>query len=74
MKKVLLALVAVIGIFALSSCSKTCNCKAWGSYGGDGGDTSWTQELKDGEKCSDFNKSATIAGISAGIKCTPQLF
>lgn len=74
MKKIVLALVAVIGIFALSSCSKTCNCKAWGSYGENGGKTSYTIELDEGQRCSDFNKSIEVAGASAGVKCTPQLF
>ena len=29
MKKIVLALVAVIAVCALSSCSRTCNCKAY---------------------------------------------
>ena len=74
MKKIVLALIAVAGIFALSSCSKTCNCRAWGAYGQNGAETTYTQTLKEGEKCSDFNTSIEVAGISTGRKCVPQLF
>ena len=71
MKKVLFALILVGGMFALSSCSKECNCSAkWN------GETVYESEvtLNDGEKCSDYNTYVSVLGISAELKCTPQLF
>ena len=71
MKKVLFALVLVGGIFALSACSKECDCAAkWN------GEVVYEQtvELSDGEKCSDYNGYVKVLGISAELKCTPHLF
>lgn len=71
MKKVLLGLVLLVCVFAMSSCSKKCDCKAKLN-----GETIWesTVELGDGEKCSDKNGKISVAGISAESKCTPVLF
>lgn len=71
MKKVLFALVLIGGIFAFSSCSKECDCKAkWN------GEVVYESNvtLKDGEKCSDYNSYVSVIGISAELKCTPVLF
>jgi hypothetical protein len=71
MKKVLFALVLAGGIFALSSCTKECNCAAkWN------GEVVYEQtlELQDGDKCSDYNTYVNVLGISAELKCTPHLF
>lgn len=71
MKKVLIAIVLVGGIFALSSCGKDCTCTA-----------KWNGEvvsevhktLKEDEKCSDFNSYIKVAGQEVEQKCTPNLF
>lgn len=74
MKKTLFALAALVAILTCASCSKTCNCKVTGSVGGNTASADKTITLKDGEKCSDHNSNVTIGGVSAGLKCTPQLF
>lgn len=74
MKKTLLALAAVVAVLLCASCSKTCNCKAYGSAAGYSADYDGTITLEQGQKCSDFNQHVGIAGVEAGVKCTPQLF
>ena len=71
MKKVLFALVLVGGIFALSSCSKECNCV--GKYKGE---IKYEKKIPidDGEKCSDYNFYLDVVGIQVEVKCTPVLF
>lgn len=71
MKKVLYALVLAGGIFALSACSKECDCTA--KWNGEVVYES-TVELQDGEKCSDYNSYVNVLGVSAQLKCTPVLF
>ena len=71
MKKVLFALVLIGGIFALSSCSKECNCKVTLN------DTVLmenTIQLNDGEKCSDYSGRGSLFGVTGEIRCTPKLF
>ena len=70
MKKIVLALVAVIAVCALSSCSRTCNCKAY--YNDNVVDK--TINLDEGQKCSDFNTYVKIGGVESGLKCAPALF
>ena len=70
MKKILLALVAVIGICALSSCSKSCNCKAY--YNDNVVEKTITPE--DGKKCSDYNTYVKLGKVETGTKCVPALF
>lgn len=71
MKKVLLGLVLVGCVFAFSSCTKKCDCKAKFN-----GEVVYEQtfELSKGESCSDKNKKISVAGITAEAKCTPVLF
>lgn len=71
MKKVLFALVLAGGIFAMSSCSKECDCSA--KWQGEVVYES-TVQLNDGERCSDYNKKISAAGYTAELKCTPLLF
>jgi len=71
MKKVLFALILAGGIFALSSCSKECDCSA--KWNGEVVYES-TVELSDGEKCSDYNSYVNVLGVSAELKCSPVLF
>lgn len=71
MKKVLFALILAGGLFALSACSKECDCVAkWN------GEVVYEQNvtLNDGEKCSDYNNYISVVGVSAELKCTPVLF
>lgn len=63
MKKILAIVVAV---FALCSCSKTCNCV---SKVDDQVITEWEQTLSDGQKCADFNASASVLNHGASIRC-----
>ena len=74
MKKIVLVIVAAISLLSLSSCSKSCNCKGWGSYGSNGIERTWTETPPDGKKCSDYNTSVEALGISSGIKCTQAMF
>lgn len=71
MKKILLVLIAIVGICSLSSCSKTCKCvgKINGEVVYDG-----TVELSEGDKCSNHNTYVNVLGNSVGVKCSPQLF
>ena len=71
MKKVLFALVLIGGMFAMSSCSKECNCVAKVN-----GEVKYESsiELEDGDKCSDYNSYINILGTSAELKCSPKLF
>ena len=73
MKKVLLGLIIVLGVCALSSCSKQCDCKA--KYNGEVVYED-TVELEKGEKCSDYNKTIQIPviGVSASTECKADLF
>lgn len=71
MKKVLLSIVLLGGIFALSSCSKECTCKA--KWNGEV-KSETTIKLDDGEKCSDYNGYISVLGQSLEQKCTPNLF
>lgn len=70
MKK-LLVILAVAGLFMCASCSKTCDCKAKVN-----GDVVYeaTHELKDGEKCSDYNAYVSALGQSVETKCSPKIF
>ncbi|MBO4570674.1 MAG: hypothetical protein J5699_01950 [Bacteroidales bacterium] len=70
MKKLVLALVAVLAVCALSSCSKSCNCKV---YYNDNIATK-TITLDEGKRCSDYNTYVKAGNTETGIKCTPQLF
>ena len=71
MKKVLFALVVIGGIFALSSCSKECNCKVTLN---DKVLLENTITLDDGEKCSDYTGKGSLLGITGAVRCTPKLF
>jgi hypothetical protein len=68
MKKLLIGLILILGICALSSCSKKCDCKA--KYNGEVVYED-TVDLQDGEKCSDFNKTVKIPaiGVNAEVQC-----
>lgn len=70
MKKLVLALVAVLAVCALSSCSRTCNCKA---YYNDNV-VNKTITLDEGQKCSDYNTYVKVGNVESGLKCSPQLF
>ena len=71
MKKVLIALALIGGMFAFSSCAKECHCTAKVN-----GEVAYESnvELEDGDKCSDYNSYMSILGVSAELKCTPVLF
>ena len=71
MKKVLIAIVLVGGIFALSSCGKDCTCTA--KWNGDVV-SEVHKTLNDGEQCSDYNSYIKVAGLEVEQKCTPNLF
>lgn len=71
MKKVLIALVALVAVFALSSCSKTCKCTA--KFNGEVVSET-TITLDDGDKCSNHNGKISVLGQTAENKCTPQIF
>ena len=71
MKKVLFALILAGGIFAFSSCTKTCDCSGkWD------GEVVYEQvvDREDGDKCSDYNTTISAFGHSVQVKCTPNLF
>ena len=71
MKKVLFALVLIGGIFAMSSCSKECNCtvKLNGTVLAESSIT-----LDQGEKCSDYSGKGSLLGVTGEVRCTPKLF
>ena len=71
MKKVLIALVLIGGIFALSSCAKECSCV--GKYKGEK-KYEQTVTLEDGDKCSDYNFYMNVVGIEVEVRCSPVLF
>ena len=60
-------MIIVLGVCALSSCSKKCDCKA--KYNGEVVSES-TVDLEDGKKCSDYNSYISILGTSVEMKCT----
>ena len=70
MKKIVLVLIAAVSLCALSSCSRTCNCRL---YANDNV-IDKTVPLDEGQKCSDFNTYTKIGNFESGLKCTPALF
>lgn len=71
MKKAFVILTLVGAALIMSSCVKTCNCKTRVD-----GEVVLenTIELKEGEKCGDFNSSASGFGHNGSVRCTPILF
>jgi len=72
MKKVLCIVAAgLLLAFFSTSCNKQCQCKTYVN-----GALSSTQdpfEVENGKKCSDYNSSVTLLGITTEVKCKPTL-
>ncbi|MBP5303020.1 MAG: hypothetical protein J6Y88_07240 [Bacteroidales bacterium] len=66
MKKILLAIVLVLCLAGLSSCSKQCYCKASVNGKEVQGNTYF---LEDGKKCSDYNYHGTWANVAVDYSC-----
>ena len=71
MKKAFVILALIGAALIMSSCVKTCNCK---TKVDDKVILENTIELKEGERCSDFNSAATLLNHGASVRCTPILF
>lgn len=63
MKKIIISLIALVAIFTLSSCAKSCNCKVVldGTVIED-----YEVELEEGERCSDFEVNVGMAKTTCG--------
>jgi len=71
MKKILFALVAVVAVCSLTSCSKTCRCTAKVN---DEVVYDQSYELQEGEKCSDHSGKISVLGQILEAKCSTELF
>ena len=73
MKKLLL-LMAVGALFLCAGCSKKCHCVA--KLNGEVVFEESDLVLREGEKCSDYNKMVSVPLIATKVesKCLPQLF
>ncbi len=71
MKKLFCTLILLGGIFALSSCSKECDCTTMMNGEVISHDI---MTLQDGQSCSDFSRGTSLYGLSSSVICTPQLF
>lgn len=74
MKKIFLALAAIVTVACFASCDKTCSCTTYA--GGSSTESEFDlQELQDKypdlniKKCSDLNTKVEVAGIAAGMEC-----
>lgn len=68
MKKVLciVAVGLLLGFFT-TSCNKQCQCKTY--VNGALSSTGEAFEVESGKKCSDYNSSVTLLGITTEVKC-----
>jgi len=73
MKKLLF--VAVLGLIALTSCSKEKTCTCTTAYTGDGASfytpVSTSVTIKDGD-CEDMNTTATASGLTQTMTCVEK--
>ncbi len=72
MKKVLcICAVGLLLGFFTTSCDKKCQCKTY--VNGALSTTGDPFEVESGKKCSDYNSSVTVFGVTTEVKCTTSM-
>lgn len=68
MKKIMVICAAALMLAGLAtSCDKKCQCKTY--VNGALTSTSDAFEVESGKKCSDYNSSVTLLGVTTEVKC-----